>query len=432
MNPHTPAGPERVMPASAPGVSARMVLLLAAAIFINYVDRGNLSTAAPLLQSELHLSNTQIGVLLSAFFWTYAPLQLLAGWMAERLDVHKVLPAGLALWSVATMLSGVAGSFMVLLGLRLVLGLGESVVYPCHGKLLGLRAKEHQRGTANGVTSAGQALGPAFGTLIGGLVMAHYGWRVVMLGFGALSLLWLWPWIASTKGAPSTVAEAGGGSAPSYAMILRRRAARGCCLGHFCSNYTLYFVLGWLPLFLVKSRGFSLTEMSKIGATVYGVYALSCALAGWASDRWLLAGRTTNFARKTFMVGGTLGTAACLLLTANATPGMTIVWLLCMAVFLGLYTPMIFTIPQALAGPRAAGQWMGLQNFFGNLAGILGPILTGILVDHSGGFSYAFIVAAAISMTGALAFGLIVPRIETLDWSVNNPGVSLPRNPARA
>lgn len=417
---------------SAPGVSASVVLLLAAAIFINYVDRGNLSIAAPLLQTQLHLSNTQIGVLLSAFFWTYAPLQLLAGWMAERLDVHKVLPAGLALWSIATILTGVAGSFLVLLLLRLVLGLGESVVYPCHAKLLGLRAKEHQRGTANGVTSAGQALGPAFGTLVGGLVMAQFGWRVVMLGFGTLSLLWLWPWLVTTRRAPSTVSEAGAGPVPSYAMIWRRRAARGCCLGHFCTNYTLYFVLGWLPLFLVKSRGFSLTQMSKIGAAVYGVYALSCGLAGWASDRWILAGQSPNFARKSYMVSGTLGTAACLLLTVNATPGMTVVWLLCMGVFLGLYTPMLFTILQALAGPRAAGQWMGLQNFFGNLAGISGPILTGIIVDHSGSFSWAFIVAAAISTTAALAFGVIVPRIETLDWSVKNPRVGAPANPARA
>jgi MFS family permease len=355
-------------------------------------------------------------VLLSAFFWTYAPLQLLAGWMAERLDVHRVLPAGLALWSIATMLTGVAGSFLVLLALRLLLGLGESVVYPCYSKLLGLRAKEQQRGTANGVSAAGQGLGPAFGTLVGGLVMAHFGWRAVMLGFGALSLLWLWPWIASTRHAPSTVIEAGAGRAPSYAMIWRQRAARGCCLGHFCTNYTLYFVLGWLPLFLVKSRGLSLVEMSKIGAAVYGMYALSSALAGWASDRWIRGGAAPTLARKFFMVGGTLGTALCLSLTVYASAGMTIVWLLCMAVFLGWMQAMLFTITQTLAGPRAAGQWTGLQNFCGNLAGILGPVLTGMLVDHTGNFAWAFVVTAGISVTGALAFGVIVPRIEPLAW----------------
>jgi MFS family permease len=424
--------PSRVMPVQLPGVSARLVLLLAVAIFINYVDRGNLATAAPLLKTELGLSNTQVGLLLSAFFWTYAPLQLLAGWMTERLDVHRVLPAGLALWSVATILTGMAGSFLVLLALRLLLGTGESVVYPCHSKLLGLRAKEHQRGTANGVTSAGQALGPAFGTLVGGLVMAHFGWRVVMLGFGALSLLWLWPWMATTWRAPSTVGEAGAARAPSYAMILRRRAARGACLGHFCNTYTLYFVLGWLPLFLVKSRGFSLAEMSKIGAAVYGVYALSCFLAGWASDRWILAGQSPNLARKFFIVACSLGTALCLVLTVNANATMTTVWLLCMGVFLGLGTPMLFTIGQTLAGPRAAGQWMGLQNFVGNLSGILGPILTGVLIDKTGSFGWAFVVAAAISITAALAFGLMIPRIETLDWPVTLPGAALAANQARA
>ncbi len=424
--------PARVSSTHPPGVSAGLVLLLGAAIFINYVDRGNLATAAPLLKTELALSNTQIGVLLSAFFWTYAPLQLLAGWMAERLDVHKVLPAGLALWSVATLLTGVAGSFLVLLALRLLLGLGESVVYPCHSKLLGLRAKEHQRGTANGVTAAGQGLGPAFGTLVGGAVMAHYGWRAVMLGFGALSLLWLVPWIASTRRVPSTVLESGAGQAPSYAAILRRRAARGSCLGHFCTNYALYFVLGWLPLFLVKSRGFSLLEMSRIGAAVYGVYALSAALSGWASDRWILAGQTPNLARKSFMVSGALGTALCLLLTANATAAMTIVWLLCMGIFLGFGSAMLFTITQTLAGPRAAGQWTGLQNFFGNLAGILGPILTGALVDHTGGFGWAFIVAAGISLTAALAFGVVVKRIETQDWASHAELAALAASRVRA
>ncbi len=414
--------PARAIPGQPPGVSARIVLLLAAAIFINYVDRGNLATAAPLLKTELDLSNTQLGVLLSAFFWTYAPLQLLAGWMSERLDVHRVLPAGLALWSIATMLTGVAGSFLILLALRLLLGLGESVVYPCYSKLLGLRAKEQQLGTANGVSTAGQGLGPAFGTLIGGLVMAHFGWRTAMLGFGALSLLWLWPWIASTRHAPSTVIEAGAGRAPSYAMIWRQRAARGCCLGHFCTNYTLYFVLSWLPLFLVKSRGLSLVEMSKIGAAVYATFALSSVLAGWTSDRWIRGGAAPTLARKFFMLGGTLGTALCLLLSVYASAGTMIAWLLCMAIFLGWTGAMLFTITQTLAGPRAAGQWTGLQNFCGNLAGILGPVLTGVLVDRTGSFVWAFVVTAGISVTAALAFGLIVPRIEPVPWAARDPG----------
>lgn len=399
-----------------PGVSLRLVVLLAVAIFINYVDRGNLATAAPLLKGELGLSNTQMGILLSAFYWTYAPLQLLAGWMAERLDVHRVLPAGLAVWAVATIATGFGGSFVVLLALRLLLGLGESVVYPCQAKLLGLRAREHQRGKANGACATGQAFGPAFGTLVGGLLMAHFGWRVVMVGFGALSLLWLWPWLAMTWRSPSTVGEGGTALPPSYMTILRRRAGWGACLGQFCNNYALYFVLSWLPLFLVKARGFSVAEMARIGAGVYCIYAVSCAFTGWASDRWIIAGRSPNLARKAFIVTAAVGAAVCLLLTANATAQHAVVWLLVIGLFFGLGTPMLFTITQTLAGPSAAGQWMGIQNFCGNLAGILGPIVTGFLVDRTGSFFWAFALASGISLIGALAYGVIIPKIETLKW----------------
>lgn len=398
------------------GISTRLVLLLAVAIFINYIDRGNLATAAPLLKGDLGLSNAEFGMLVSAFYWTYAPLQLLAGWLAERMDVHRLLAAGLALWSLATAATGIAGSFAVLIALRVLLGLGESVFYPCQSKLIGLRALEHQRGKANGVTSVGQALGPAFGTLVGGLLMARFGWRAVMLGFGAASLLWLWPWIASTWTEPSTAHEAGAGRPPTYLMILRKRAAYGACLGQFCNNYAFYFVLNWLPLFLVRSRGFSVAEMSAIGAAVYGVYAASCALTGWASDRWILSGAAPTLARKTFIVGSSLGTAVCLLLAIDAGPTLTIVCLMVAGLFFGWGTPMLFVIGQTLAGPRAAGQWMGVQNFSGNLAGIAAPVVTGFLVDRTGNFAWAFGVASAFSLLGGYAWSMIVPRIQTLDW----------------
>jgi MFS family permease len=393
-----------------------LVALLAIVVFINYVDRGNLATAAPLLQVDLKLSNTQVGLLLSAFYWTYAPLQLLAGWMAERLDAQRLLAAGLAVWSLATMMTGFAGSFMVLLALRLLLGLGESAVYPSIAKLLGMRALEHQRGKANGTVSFGQALGPTIGTLGGGLLMAQFGWRAVMVTFGALSLLWLWPWIAATWRSPSTVGEGGALRPPTYFIILRRRAAWAACLGHFCNAFALYFVLGWLPLFLVRSRGFSVVEMSKIGAAVYCLYALSCAATGWASDRWILAGQSPNLARKAFIVTGMLGTAGCMFVTAAATPTAAVLTLLAAGLFFGLCTPMVFVIAQTLAGPRAAGQWMGVQNFFGNLSGIFGPVLTGFLIDRTGNFFWAFAVAGAIALIGAFAYGIAIPSVETLQW----------------
>jgi MFS family permease len=161
-----------------------------------------------------------------------------------------------------------------------------------------------------------------------------------------------------------------------------------------------------------------MAEMSKIGAAVYGLYALSSAITGWASDRWILAGQSPTVARKTFVVISCFGVAACLLLTASASPVMAVRWLLVTGFFFGLGTGMMFTITQTLAGPRASGKWVGVQNFVGNLAGILGPILTGFLIDRTGSFNLAFVVAAGVSLIGALAYGVLIPKVRTLEWPV--------------
>jgi MFS family permease len=403
------------------GLTISLVVLLATAVFINYVDRGNLATAAPLLQGDLHLTNTQLGILLSAFFWAYAPMQIFAGLMAERLDVHKVLIVGVTTWSLATMASGLATGFAILLALRLLLGIGESVVYPCAGKMLALRALEHQRGKANGVILFGQGLGPSVGTLVGGLLMASFGWRAVMVTFGLISLLWLIPWVLYSRGEPPTQLEAGTQSPVSYAMILRTRACWGACIAQFCCNYGFYFVLSWLPLFLVKSRGFSIVEMSKIAGVIYIVQAASALATGFLSDRWIQRGASPTLSRKFFMVGSCIGITVCMLMAAGAPPRLAVGCLIAIGMFLGWQAPMVHVIGQTLGGPRAAGQWMGLQNFSGNAAGIFAPVITGFIVDRTGSFYWAFAVGAAISLLSAASWTFIVPKIQTLDWPETTP-----------
>ena len=215
------------------GVSTRVVALLTLAAFINYVDRGNLATAGPLIRDQLGLSNTQLGLLLSAFFWSYAPGQLPAGWLAERVNARLVLACGLAVWGVATALTGLATGFIMLLVLRVTLGIGESVMYPASFKILACEALSGQLGRANGWMAAGQLSGPAFGTLAGGLLMAWLGWRVVFFVFGCASLLWLWPWLRTPRAA-APQRPTGPKDSPSALMILRRRELWGSCLGYFC------------------------------------------------------------------------------------------------------------------------------------------------------------------------------------------------------
>jgi MFS family permease len=397
------------------GLPMQVVLLLGLAVFINYIDRGNLATATPLIKEELRLSNSQMGILLSAFFWSYTPLQLVAGWLAQRLDARYVYAVGLGIWSMATAMTTLASGFVALLILRVLVGVGESVTFPCNAKLLADSAPEHERGRANGLVSAGLGLGPAFGTLVGGLLMAHYGYRAGFLVFGVASLMWLWPWLTATRGTVIRTPHPDGRPV-SYSAILRQRAAWGTSLGHFCSNYGLYFVLTWLPLYFVKARGFSVAQISVIAAAVYGVYAASAALTGWASDRWIASGGFVNRVRKSAMVVGMLGAAGSIFMCANANPRGSALLLMMAAFFFGLGSPQIFAIAQTLGGSRAAGQWMGLQNAVGNLAGILAPLLTGVVVDRTGEYFWAFVVVGAVLLIGAVAWGAVIPRVEPVRW----------------
>ena len=154
-----------------------MVILLVLSVSINYIDRGNLSIAAPLIKDELGISASQLGILLSSFFWTYAAFQIPCGWLVDRFEVNWVLAVGFFLWSLATAATGLIHGFAMLLTLRLLLGIGESVAYPCYSKIMASHFLEHQRGLPNALIDAGTKLGPALGTLVGGILMSRFGWR---------------------------------------------------------------------------------------------------------------------------------------------------------------------------------------------------------------------------------------------------------------
>jgi len=392
-----------------------VVLLVALAITLNYVDRGNLATAAPVLHEELQLSNAAIGVLLSSFFWAYAPAQLVAGWLVHRFDLRIVLACGVALWAAATTLTAVAYGFTALLLLRLLLGLGESVTFPSWQLLLARHSVEADRGRAAGLVGAGQGVGPMLGTLCGGLIMARFGWRAMFVALGILTFLWVLPWLRLTRRLLSS-APVHSGTPVGYGAILRQRDFWGAALGHFFANYPFYFVITWMPTFLVKAGGFTLARMAVIGAAVYGIYAVATALSGALSDRLLRRGANVTRVRKAFALSGVCGIALTLGSSAFVEPRAG-VWLLGIAaVFLGITTPMIFSIGATLAGPRAAGRWAAAQNFTGQLAGIPAPLFTGYLIDRTGGYAWAFGAAAASALLAMAAWGLIVRRIAPVDW----------------
>ena len=411
-----PKSPSRNEPAI--GIGRGVVFLLALAVFINYVDRGNLATATPLIKSELGLSNTAIGFLVSAFFWTYTPAQLLAGWVAEKINAYRTLALGLAIWSLATTVSGFANGFLAFFVLRLILGLGESVVFPCSSKLFAEHLPTHRLGAANGLVGVGLALGPAFGTFAGGLMMAHAGWRSTFFVFGLASMLWLVPWLLRTRSASHHADAHTQEAAPSFREILSQRDAWGASLGHFCANYAFYFFISWLPLYLVKARGFTLPQMAEAGGIIYIVYAISSQLTGSVSDAWIRSGASDTLVRKTFLVSAHVGMAVCMLTCAVTIGWQSLASLFLFGVFFGLNTPMIYCIGQTLAGPRAGGKWIAIQNCIGNSAGIVGSVITGYVTDWTGSFAIAFVIAGVFALLGAVCWGVIIGRVEPVRWSV--------------
>jgi len=409
-----------VVTARPSGAPRMLVGLLTLALFINYVDRGNLATSAPMIKEQLHFNEEQIGYLISAFYWTYVIAMIPVGWATERFGAHRVLAVGATLWSVATLLTGFAGGVVMLLGMRLLLGLAESAIFPASSALLATYVPRESLGKANGTISFGYLVGPAIGTFIGGMLMARYGWRAVFIGFGAGSFLWLLPWLrfsARLANAPKQDFTAAQLVSPTYRQILRHRGLWGASLGHFAANFTWYFILSFMPLYLVDVRHLSTESMATVLGAAYFINAVCALIAGWYADRWIRRGGSPTLIYKLLMNVCQVVSVASMLGMVLLPPAYSIPCLVVYEMFLGFSSPGTFGIGQILAGPSATGRWIGVQNFCGNLAGVIAPALTGWLVHAYGNYNMAFTIAGLVSLLGLVGYLVVLPKVEPIDWS---------------
>ena len=397
-----------------------IAVLLGLSAFLNYMDRSNLSIAAPMLKDELGISPAKLGVLLSAFFWTYACAQPLAGWLVDRLNANWVLGTGFIVWSAATALTGGVQAFAALLVLRLVLGLGESIAFPSYSKIIALNFPEENRGFANSAVSAGLVLGPGLGILVGGLLMTRYGWRPFFVVLGLASLLWVVPWlmVMPTKQHTPLVE---GGTAPGMPELLRMRPFWGTCVGLFAGNYVNYFLITWLPYFLVRERHFAMDDMARLGGIAYLTAGCCSLLAGRLSDRWVAAGASPSLVRKTVTAGGLGLSGAFLGLAVGSSATYCNAALILGVVFFAVSASNLWAITQTLAGPAAAGRWTGVQNFIGNLAGVVAPALTGWILDRTGQFYWAFLIMVGVVLIGVASWVFVVGRVEPVIWHRKTP-----------
>jgi MFS family permease len=389
-----------------------LVLMLGLAILLNYIDRGAIAIASPVLKPELGLTNTEYGYAVSAFFWTYVPIQFFIGWACDRWCVYRLIAAGITLWALSTLAMGLVGGLLSLVVFRLLLGLGESITFPGASKVIARHVAPENRGMANSVVAAGIALGPVVGTFAGGLMVASYGWRTMFVVFGLITLLWVGPWLLTASRLP-TFAPAGREPPVPIGQVARTREVWAMGIGHFGATYPLYFIIIWLPLYLTKTRGFSITDMTYLATLGFVAQALSAVGQGWISDRLVRAGRDEAAVRRALMVGGNVLMAISIFALMQARNAADIgLWLVVFGAAAATGGVNLYAIAQMFAGPRASGSFIGIQNGLGNVPGIVMPIITGLIVDWTGLYDNAFLLTAGICAAAALWWLIGVPKIR--------------------
>jgi MFS family permease len=402
----------------APAISSRrrwvLVILLFFAALINYLDRATISVALPRISGELLLGPTAKGVLLSAFFWSYALMQVPIGWLADRASLRWLYAGSFALWSLACGFTGFAGSLGVLILLRIVLGIGESIFLPGSVKFISLAFSPEERGLPTAIFDSGVRAGLAIGAPLVAWLVSRHGWRNMFFLVGFTALVWILPWILAF---PSRLKPGAQEPPPQAAAPVARkpltfnRNLLGASLGFFCFGYYNYLLVTWLPDYLVEVRHLPLLKAGFLAAIPYIVWAVSEVAGGWVSDRLVRHERNETRVRKGMI---TVGFATGLMLIPAALVGnlTASIVLLSAGSLVGLSSPNILVVFQACAPRDEVGMWMGFGNFIGNIGGVLSPLLTGILISRTGSYTPGFALAPIILVAGLLAFWFVVGELK--------------------
>jgi len=368
-----------------------IVCLLAVAVVIAYVDRTNLSVALASADFKkfFHLTDHDRGLLNSAFFWTYALLQIPAGFLVDRFGVKLPVALGFLFWCLVSAGTAWANTIAVLLAMRLLLGVGESVITPGAIRWIRYNIEEKRRGLAVGVYMAGTKYGPAVGAPLAAALLIHYGWRSMFLLIGAGGALWLIPWLLAERGDDRHIereSAASGAVELPFHTLFQTRMMWGTLIGTFCYNYFGYFALTWLPAYFVERRGLSLQSSGTFTMMSFGGMATVAILAGFAADWMIDHGFHTVRTRRYFTIAGFLVASTELIGATSSSTRVAVFFAIVSLAGLGLATANYWALTQTLAPGAAIGKTSGAQNCASNVAGAVAPVLTGWLKQSTGSY----------------------------------------------
>lgn len=397
-------------------------LLLFCLSAINYVDRVALSVAAQPIAKEFDLSPVSLGYLFSSFLWTYLICLLPMGIIVDRWGTRATNALSISVWSAATLLTGLAGSFSTLIATRLAMGAGEASTYPAGGRVIREWVPVSERGLATAIFNSGAYAGPAFGAILLGWTTGLVGWRGSFYIAGAIGLIWLAAWlrwfrkpeeaswltpgerrkILSERDATEASMAATSGGAAGLPQLLRTKTMWGLALTQGCAVYTQYLFLTWLPNYLQTTRDLSILKTGFYTALPYGLAVVLGIALGRLSDALLSPTRARDGGRRVMIVIMMLSSAVIL-----AAPFVESIWAIVALVAIsltGISTAVSLNIAltnDLLRRPQDAGKATSILIVGGNIFGILAPIVTGYVIAWSGSYGWAFGLAGALLIIGA-------------------------------
>ncbi|MDV6279588.1 MFS transporter [Rhodococcus jostii] len=426
-------GKSTTVAAQASKARVLIAVMLFVTVVINYMDRANLSIAMPAIADEMDLTKAQQGLLLSAFGWTYAALQIPGGWLVDRIPPRLLYPGCLILWSVATAFMGVIGGFVALIALRLLVGVFEAPAYPINNRVATAWYPERERATVIGFYTSGQFIGLALLTPFLSWLQSVLSWHWVFIVTGTIGAVWGAVWYAfyreprdsRANDAEIDLIRDGGGlvdlldeqqperpavTRNDVATVLGRRKLWGIYLGQFCLTSTLWFFLTWFPTYLVEYREMDYIKSGFLASLPFVAALVGVLFSGVFSDFLLRKGVSLGVARKGPIIVGLLLTVAMIGANFTDSTAMVIVFL-SIAFFGNGLASITWSLVSALAPERLVGLTGGMFNFIGNLSSIATPIVIGLLVTDDS-FAPGFVYMTVVTAVGIASYVFLVGRVE--------------------
>jgi MFS family permease len=405
------------------------VILCAAAIAINYLDRSTIAIANPQIRAEFHLSAAEFGALQSAWSLSFAVAQLPVGLLIDRLGPGLLLGISLILWSLAVAAGGVTVSYRQLFAARTALGVAESPAYPSAVRVTSDWFEARERGVPTGVFNMGANVGTAIAPVLLTGLMLLYGWRSMFIVMGvvgiAASLVWFWLYRDPGRAALAPADEAYLGmsrglrrapiTARQWLRLFHFRTTWAMMLGAFCSGYALWMYVTWLPGYLEGQHHVSVERTGYLASIPLIFSILGSLCGGYASDQLVRRGLPLVTARKLPTAVGYLGSALFTALAASAThPGPAVLWISLALFCLYFGVAAKWTLITAVSPQDYCASCSSIQNFSSYLGGTCSPYVTGLIVDRTGSFVSALVIGAIIMTAGAAIYYFMI-RVPVTD-----------------